>query len=341
MLQSLSSEQVKRLLADSSRFQSELSVRTDSNSAAISAALPTVFTQVMSEIIETEYQPTPFANGEVIKVVSQVDPAADTAYYMRTDGYGQFGLINNNPTQLNQIETGEELIPYKTQFYGAQFELSMLEQIRGKDRLRPGLSVESRKLSALNTAAKQTQNEIFALGDGPLPGLLNHFDIPRVTLPYRLDNRPVGGVVSTDQQKLDGLMLALNVYVNNAGAFQANAFAASASVCVDLRRPRIGSTNSTTGVWAEFIASYPQFAAKGMVQVPQCIGAGSNGYDVMMIYNDAPSVVRAEYTLPLTILPYEVRALGVLAYGVFGVGGVHALRPAACLIVEMPPADNA
>ena len=242
----------------------------------------------------------------VIPVSSEVNPGAESITYYQYEPTGMAKIISNYATDLPRADVKGKPFTSIVKGLGSSYGYS-IQDVRAARMA--GKPLEQRKANAARLAIDQKINQIAYHGDtaNNLVGLFTH---PNVTV-YTLPNDGTGSSTKFKDKTPDQILRDLNGMVNKIieltqGVEAPDTLLLPPAVYGDLAtRPR--SDNSDTTILEFFLKNSPY--VKTAMPIPECVGAGTDDTDLIMMLNRDPDKLTLEIPQPFEQFPPQAKGL--------------------------------
>lgn len=261
---------------------------------------------------------------QLIPVSHEVDPGAERIVYYQWDHTGVAEIISNYADDLSLVDAHKKEFTNKVYSLGKAYQYSIQDLRRAA---LSGNSLDAHRAMAVRMAFEQKVDSIAATGEADMPGLLNHPNVPLVSLPTGTWSG------ATSAQILADLNFFVQSIVNaTKGVHAPNTLVLdTASFGIISQMPM--STDNTKTVLKTFLENSPYITDIDQWVKCDTANAAGNGPRICAFQRD-PMVLELEIPLELEQLPPQPRGLAFIVNCHGRIGGVIMRYPFAAAYTD-------
>lgn len=235
---------------------------------------------------------------------NEATPTTEYLTYRIWDSYTMAKVIGNGSTDVPLVGATAREVSVKPFMLGLGYQYTV-DDLRSANALNVPLIDTYARQVRMGIELAREDHTAFGLPEGNLFGLLNHPNIPLVTLPFG----DWTNVARTGEQ----ILADLNAIVTNMGVatkevWMGDTFLMTYSAYRLIAAKLLNSSNSSNiTVLQAFQAQNPGIRIDTWNKLENANAAGTNGR--MVFYKKSPEVLEFEVAIPFEQMPVEVRAL--------------------------------
>ena len=287
----------------------ESGIRRDSNATA---ALTRQLEHVKSKTYDILY--ANLKARQFIPESNEVDPGAETIVTREWNHTGMAEIISNYADDLPLVDAFVNENVTRVQTIGSAYQYTVQDMQRA---VKAANDLDGKRANAARLAIERKIDRIAAIGDAStnLRGLLNHPNVPLVTLPTG-----TWASATADQILTDMHHLAQSVVNVSAEVHEPDTMLLTPALFGLVNSKRVGLENSDT-ILTTFLKNSPYIKNVDQWNRLNTADAGGTGPRIM-VYTRDPNMVELEIPLAYDQLPPQARNLAFVVPCFARVGGV-------------------